>query len=198
MIMKNKKHLDLGCGSNPRNPFSAEDLHGIDIGNRPNLCNQKNITYVNCNLILNKIPYPDNYFDSVSAYDFFEHVPRVMCIGGATCLPYINLMSEIYRVLKDDGRLLAITPCYPMESAFVDPTHVNFISKNTYKYFSKPHLWAKMYGFVGQFSINKVRLINFDTVVNKSTPTRNLIKEIFNLIYPKRKQHVLWDFTACK
>jgi SAM-dependent methyltransferase len=196
--MKNRKHLDLGCGSNPRNPFFAENVYGIDIGDRSKLYSQTNVTYVDCNLIFNKIPYPDNYFDSVSAYDFFEHVPRVMYIDGGTCLPYINLMSEIFRVLKSGGRLLAITPYYPMESAFVDPTHVNFISKNTYKYFTQPHVWAKMYGFVGQFSINKVKIVNFDTVVNTTTPIKSFIKEIFNLIYPKRKQHVLWDFNALK
>ena len=198
MIMKNRKHLDLGCGSNPRNPFFAEEVYGIDIGERPNLEKKKDLTYINCNLILNKIPYPDNYFDSISAYDFFEHVPRLMCINDSTCLPFIGLMSEIYRVLKKDGRLLAVTPCYPMESAFVDPTHVNFISKNTYKYFTQPHVWAKMYGFVGQFSINSVKLVNFDTVVNRTSLAKRLIKEIFNLVYPRRKQHILWDFNALK
>ena len=25
------KHLDLGCGSNPRNPFACDELYGIDI-----------------------------------------------------------------------------------------------------------------------------------------------------------------------
>ena len=25
------KHLDIGCGSNPRNPFSCDELYGVDI-----------------------------------------------------------------------------------------------------------------------------------------------------------------------
>ena len=29
--MDNTKHLDLGSGSNPRNPFFADELYGVDI-----------------------------------------------------------------------------------------------------------------------------------------------------------------------
>jgi GDP-D-mannose dehydratase len=29
--MKLTKHLDLGCGSNPRNPYHAHEIHMIDI-----------------------------------------------------------------------------------------------------------------------------------------------------------------------
>ena len=25
------KHLDIGCGSNPRNPFAYDELYGVDI-----------------------------------------------------------------------------------------------------------------------------------------------------------------------
>ena len=47
-------------------------------------------------------------------------------------------MNEIYRVLKPNGIFYGITPVYPKESVFVDPTHVNFITKNSFKYFVYP------------------------------------------------------------
>ena len=25
------KHLDIGCGANPRNPFNCDELYGVDI-----------------------------------------------------------------------------------------------------------------------------------------------------------------------
>jgi hypothetical protein len=25
------KHLDIGCGSNPRNPFAYNELYGVDL-----------------------------------------------------------------------------------------------------------------------------------------------------------------------
>ncbi len=55
--------LDIGCGTNPRNPFAAQTTFGIDI--RENL--EKNIKYAD--LTVEKIPYPDANFDYITAYD---------------------------------------------------------------------------------------------------------------------------------
>ena len=49
----NSATLDIGCGTIPRNPFSATTTYGIDI--RENL--EKNIKYAD--LTVEKIPYPD-------------------------------------------------------------------------------------------------------------------------------------------
>ena len=127
------KHLDLGCGANPRNTYNAENLYGIDILERHD-STLNNFTYKSANVILEKIPFEDNFFDSISAFDFIEHIPRLICIDGKIIFPFIDLMNEIYRVLKPNGIFYAITPVYPNESVFVDPTHVNFITKNSYKY----------------------------------------------------------------
>ncbi len=29
--MNKTKHLDVGCGSSPRNPFACDELYGVDI-----------------------------------------------------------------------------------------------------------------------------------------------------------------------
>ena len=34
-----KRHLDLCCGANPRNPYNADELYGIDLHEK-----QKNIS----------------------------------------------------------------------------------------------------------------------------------------------------------
>ncbi len=192
-----KKHIDLGCGSSPRNPFGAGKVYGIDIVKRDDLV-EDNIFFEKSNLILESIPYENNTFDSVSAYDFFEHIPRVVVNNNETFLPFINLMNEIYRVLKDGGELYAITPIYPKESAFVDPTHVNFISKNTYKYFCEPDLWAKMYGYNGRFEIIRVQIVNFDYEVNQKIGFKKTLRSLLNFINPKRKQHIVWHLKAIK
>ena len=192
-----KKHIDLGCGSSPRNPFGAKKVYGIDIVKRDDLV-EDNIFFEKSNLILESIPYENNTFDSVSAYDFFEHIPRVVVNNNETFFPFINLMNEIYRVLKDDGELYAITPIFPKESAFVDPTHVNFISKNTYKYFCEPDLWAKMYGYTGKFEIIRVQIVNFDYEVNQKNGLKKTIRSFLNFVYPKRKQHIVWHLKAIK
>lgn len=139
--------LDIGCGTSIKNPFSAYESLGIDI--REN--KDKNI--LSADLNIEKIPFPDAYFDFVTAYDFLEHVPRVSCIGK-TRFPFVELMSEINRVLKVDGLFFSHTPAYPSKQAFQDPTHVNLITEDTFPcYFCGDQPWARMYGFTGNFEL---------------------------------------------
>jgi len=194
--MKNK-HLDLGCGANPRNPFNADELYGVDILERHN-SKLTNFTYKSANVILDKIPFEDNYFDSISAYDFIEHIPRLICIDGKIVFPFIDLMNEIYRVLKPNGILYAITPVDPKESGFVDPTHVNFLTKNSYKYFTSPHNWASMYGFIGSFKKQRSEIVNFSYEESRDGLIKKSIKKILIEINLKSKQHILWEFLAIK
>ena len=123
--MKSTKHLDVGCGSKPRNPFNHEKLYGVDI------IDQKvdSFNYQKCNIVLEGLPFEDSIFDSLSAYDFLEHIPRFAVIGNETKFPFINFMSEAHRVLKNGGIFYAMTPVYPRKEAFVDPTHINIITK---------------------------------------------------------------------
>ena len=194
--MNKTKHLDLGSGSNPRNPFFADELYGVDIIDFNDT--KLNFVYKKCNLGYDKLQFEDSYFDSVSAYDLLEHITRVHMENGSTQFPFVNLMSEIYRVLKPNGQLYAITPVYPKDSAFVDPTHVNFISRNSHKYFILPHNWAKMYGFKGSFVKKRVSIVNFEMEEKKFHFIKKNILIIMSIIFPRRKQHIVWHFTANK
>jgi SAM-dependent methyltransferase len=140
------KSLDLGCGLNPKNFFNAEILYGIDIRNDIEL------NIIKADLVLEPIPFEDSFFDYVTAHDFIEHIPRII-YTNIRSYPFINLMSEIWRVLKFNGKFLSFTPAFPSEAAFTDPTHVNIITEQTYNYFDAQNNWAKMYGFRGAFII---------------------------------------------
>lgn len=192
--MKKRKHLDIGCGSSPRNPFNCDELYGIDI-----IKQQSNdFNYQQCNIILEKLPFDDSSFDSVSAYDFLEHIPRLVIINNETQFPFINFMNEAYRVLKPNGIFYAITPCYPRPEAFVDPTHVNFISKKTYRYFTAPKHRARIYGFTGNFEVIQVKKLKFS---QETKPQSNFVKLLKNILYTiiyTKKSHVLWKFKAIK
>lgn len=65
------KHLDLGCGISPRNPYAADSAFGCDIRDIDFALEKIAFEYKKVNLVVDPIPYPDNFFDSVSAYDFF-------------------------------------------------------------------------------------------------------------------------------
>jgi SAM-dependent methyltransferase len=143
--------LDLGCGPAPKNPFGARVVVGVDIA-----CGH-NSDIVTADLSFDGIPLGDASVDYCTAYDFIEHVPRLARIGLITTFPFVNLMNEVYRVLKPGGLFLSSTPAYPSKQAFQDPTHVNIITEDTFPlYFcsgshSQGALFASMYGFVGDF-----------------------------------------------
>ena len=141
------KTLDIGCGVSPKNPFEAKILYGIDI--RENI--EKNIKYADLNI--EKIPYPDEYFDYITAFDFLEHVPRIIYLPERR-FPFVELMNEIHRTLKPNGIFLSHTPIHPFSPAFRDPTHVNIITEETFPmYFDDKTQAAKMYGFNGSFKV---------------------------------------------
>lgn len=141
--------LDLGCGDVPRNPFKTSDSYGIDI--RRDL--ERNI--YQANLILEPLPFDSNTFDVCTAFDFIEHIPRqVVYNSNSIRYPFIELINEVFRVLKPEGLFFHKTPSYPSKAAFQDPTHVNFITTETFpKYFCEPQNLANAlgYGFQGSF-----------------------------------------------
>jgi SAM-dependent methyltransferase len=151
--------VDLGCGFTPRNPFKADRAIGIDAH-----CSGDNI--LNCWVGFEPIPLEESTAEFVTAYDFLEHIPR-FAIKDIPFNPFIDTMSEVWRVLKPGGIFFARTPAYPSAAAFQDPTHVNIITDQTVSYFaSRPcpdgsfiDQWGpplgKRYGFKGEFTLIK-------------------------------------------
>ena len=146
--------LDIGCGANPRNQFGASKIYGCDIRG------SEEGSVVGVDLFHDPIPFPDEFFDYVTAYDFIEHIPRVLTSRqGKTRFPFIEMMNEIHRVLKPGGLFFSQTPAYPSKQAFQDPTHVNIITEDTFPFYfcesncNDGSLYAKAYGFKGSFSL---------------------------------------------
>ena len=141
------KSLDLGCGLKPKNFFNADFVFGIDI--RDDL----SVGVYKADLVIESIPFSDNTFDYVTAHDFIEHIPRVIYLPERRN-SFVELMNEIWRVLKIGGQFLSVTPAYPHAEAFRDPTHVNIITEETFSlYFDNKICLAKIYGFKGYFEV---------------------------------------------
>ncbi len=145
--LTNSISLDLGPGHSLRNPFDCDSARGVDV--RANL----DEGIVAADLITEPIPFADNFFDFITAYDFLEHIPRLLYLPQRR-LPFVELMNEVHRVLKPRGIFFSHTPIYPYASAFRDPTHVNFLTVETFPlYFDDQNRWGSIYGFRGSFKI---------------------------------------------
>lgn len=141
------KSLDLGCGLQPKNPFNAQEVYGIDVRD------DAEAHIVKADLVIEPIPFPDYSFDYVTAHDFLEHVPRLIYLPQRRNA-FVEVMNEIHRVLKPGGVFMSFTPAFPHGPAFRDPTHVNIITEETFPlYFDDKVRWASMYGFRGSFQI---------------------------------------------
>jgi SAM-dependent methyltransferase len=196
--VKQGKHLDLGCGARPRNPYQYSDLSGIDIYRHPDLSNE--VDFKLANLSIHPIPYLDNTFDAISAYDVIEHIPRVLNGGDSgTRFPFIDLMNEIWRTLKPNGMFYALTPAYPMLEAFKDPTHVNIITQGTHEYFCGEMCYAKPYGFYGKFEVSEVTWVHPRLNYYAEKSTKKTLRSLFrSFVRGKQKTHLLWQLRAIK
>lgn len=194
-MKQQRQHLDLGCGLRPKNPYGYEQVYGIDI--RAGLSAPGVEHIAAANLSVDPIPFESDRFDSVSAYDFFEHVPRVVIDAkGQTHFPFVQLMNEIWRVSKPGGLLYAVTPAYPHEKAFRDPTHVNIITAKTQRYFTRPELGAAMYGFKGEFILRRQVRIQPRSAYEPAGALRSLLRQLDGLA--GKRSHLVWELECCK
>ena len=195
-------HLDLGCGTNPQNPYRQPNLFGIDIRDDAQaLLAQRGITIKKANLVFDKIPFEDNFFASVSAIDFLEHVPRQICLGSSNELvyPFISLMNEIWRVLSPGGRFLAVTPAFPSPLAFADPTHVNYIAQGTHEYFCGERPAGSIYGFHGRF-ITRIAKLSAPTNYRDMPhhPLKSAVRDLGRRLSRNGLHHMVWELEAVK
>ena len=193
------RHLDLGCGTIPRNPYGRSALFGVDIRQLESAATAQ-FEFVAANLSFEPIPFPASQFASVSAFDFIEHIPRVL--NGAerntTVFPFIRLMNEVWRALAPGGLFYALTPCYPGREAFSDPTHVNVITERTHAYFCGAEPLGRMYGFDGRFTtIRSGWAVSQDN--QHSEPLRFWQKvRLIQHTLKGQLSHYLWELEAVK
>jgi ubiquinone/menaquinone biosynthesis C-methylase UbiE len=125
-LNKFKNILDVGCGRGEfLNGFSKCNLevYGID-QNDASKQNYSRINFKSCDLLKEKIPYDDNYFDVVFSKSLVEHFyyPE-------------KIFKEMHRVLKKDGILITMTPDWEInyKTFYEDYTHRTPFSKTSLK-----------------------------------------------------------------
>lgn len=100
-----------------------------------------------------RLPFEDGYFDVAIMYSVLEHLHS----PG-------NILQEIYRVLKKEGKLIIITHNFELENLILcdrkfysDPTHVRPYSRKSIKVLMK--IYDFKVCFVGLWTVCKSHLI---------------------------------------
>lgn len=149
-LLKEKSgiRLDIGCGKDKMSGFV-----GIDILDLPEV----DIVW---DIERTPWPLPDECVQSAVASHVLEHLTpgfgdkrlqglvellvdkkliqkkeadEYMGLPGSG---FINVMNELWRVMKPRGRFAFVCPNAESPGMFQDPTHQNFINNNTMRYFS--------------------------------------------------------------
>jgi len=127
--------LNLGCGLKHSHIPGAINIDNREEVEPDLLCN-----------VLDGLPYGDNSVDMIRADDFLEHIPN-----GKT----IQVIEEIWRVLKPGGIFESSTPSTDGRGAFQDPTHVSFWNRNSWLYYSDP-AYRNLYSIKADFEIESI------------------------------------------
>lgn len=117
-LIKDKSgiHLDIGGGNNPH-----PDAVNIDILDLP----QVDIVW---DLETFPWPLPDECAKTVTASHVLEHINPHKGV-------FIDVMNEIWRIMKPYGQFLFVVPHGESPGYIQDPTHVNPMNETTMHYF---------------------------------------------------------------
>lgn len=121
--------VDIGCGPNKvRGAFGFDRLRlpGVDV-----ICDFEG-----------GLPLKADSVDAIHMSHVVEHARDL-----------VGLMEEVYRVCGQGAEVVVVAPYYSSRGAFRDPTHVRFITEDTFQYFEPP----TDYGIKTNFKIERIR-----------------------------------------
>lgn len=139
--------LDIGCGSGHGSSALAtkfKTVHGVDISEEAITYAQKHWQEPNIHFSIGdslNIPFPDNTFDVVVAFEVFEHLTD-----------WRKFLTEIKRVLKPNGKVYLSTPNKTLYSPGtkkpINPHHIFEMTISEFRealngYFLIDHLYGQ-------------------------------------------------------
>jgi SAM-dependent methyltransferase len=163
--------IDFGCGQQKKNGYVGVDtlsLPGVDVVHD-----------------LNIIPYP--FEDSVACDIWLDNV-----------LEHLNnplkVMEEIYRISRNDAKVIVGVPYFRSFYSIIDPTHKNFFGVYWFSYFDPSHPFHSRYKYTeAQFKLDR---LEFDREFKSGTMKighKLLVKfaEKYPYSYEARLSHLL-------
>ena len=112
------KILDIGCGTHKQPGTVGIDCRGIpgvDV-----VCDFER-----------GLPFRDGSIDGAYSSHSIEHIRDL-----------IRFMEDLYRVCAPGAKVFVKTPYYMSRNAFVDPTHVRFMTEKSFEYFQSSNIYG--------------------------------------------------------
>jgi len=161
------KLLDFGCGNKPyKNLFAVKEYIGLDVKNKGYEYNEGEVDVFYDG---EKIPFEDEFFDSIFSSEVFCHIQNLD-----------NILIELNRVLKIGGNILITTP-FLTEELSVGYDYWRFTSLGLKEFFKKS-------GFevVCQEKVNTNIETIFQLIItylHRRFPRNNFLRSLFVLIF---------------
>ncbi|MGD2094348.1 MAG: class I SAM-dependent methyltransferase [Phycisphaerales bacterium] len=175
LLTPNDKILEIGCGiGSVVNELSKQgyDITGTDISSKAITYGLEK--YPDTNLEVQPaeaLPYEDESFDTVLSFDLFEHIAKID-----------KHVSEVFRVLRNDGCYLFQTPNKYSNVIFETLYHKSFKWRRAHPSLHTPKQLRRRlseHGFEIQFvKMNPVNDFTLNKLRKKFGPLSNIFKHI--------------------
>lgn len=152
--MTEEKKVNLGCGRDIMAGAINLDrvqLPGVDVV---------------CDLGKSQLPFDDDSIDVFYAYHLLEHLPNLL-----------DVVEELWRCAKPDGRLMVRVPHGASNDADEDPTHVRRFFEHSWGYFSQPYYWRADYNYAGDWQCERIVLLVDAEKYGNSTDVNEVIQD---------------------
>ena len=130
--LKQTNHLLLGCGTENNKRISLTDgpkiwMNLITVDLNPDA--KPDVLW---DLDRIPLPFPENCFDEIHAYEVLEH-----CGRQGDFRFFLQQFADFWRILKPDGVFLATVPMWDSPWAWGDPGHTRVITKQSLVFLSQ-------------------------------------------------------------
>lgn len=120
-----RRELLIGCGSRREREIGIEGRKGWESLTTLDQNNDHEPDVV-WNLEELPLPFEDDTFDEIHAYEVLEHIGKQGDWRG-----FFDQWAEFYRILKPGGFLAATCPSYKSMWAWGDPSHTRVLTRGT-------------------------------------------------------------------